>query len=132
MHSGESHNTGPGMEGGRSSELAAEMGVQGLTLMLGTAGGCKCRGLGWESGLCLAAPGTHGGSRRSGEISMAELKPLQSRFTRGPFLPAFPCPGRQGLGSGGRWGAQLPLALSALYHCQLLKVKPGQPPPQQS
>ena len=29
-------------------------------------------------------------------------------------------------------GAQLPLALSALYHCQLLRAKPEQPPPQQS
>lgn len=72
---------GPHMEGRRSSELADEMGTQGLTLMLGMAGGCKCRGLGWESGLCLAAPGTHGGSWRSGEMSTAELKHLRSRFT---------------------------------------------------
>lgn len=125
MHSGESHNAGPRMEGGRSSELAAEMGAQGLTLMLGTARGCKCRGLGWESGLCLAAPGTHGGSRRSGEISTAELKPLRSKFTRGPFLPAFPRPGRQGLGSGGRWGGGHSSLLLCLLFITVSCLKPS-------
>lgn len=49
-----------GTEGGMSSELAVEMGAQGL--MLGRAGGYRLPRAQEESGLCLAAPGGHGGS----------------------------------------------------------------------
>lgn len=41
MRSGESHNMSQAWRE-RSSELAAEMGAQGLTPMLGPARGCKC------------------------------------------------------------------------------------------
>lgn len=49
------------------------------------------------------------------------------------FPSRLPLPRPPGTGLGRKVvGAQLPLALSALYHCQLLKAKPEQPPPQQS
>lgn len=56
-----------------------------------------------------------------------------SRFTRGPFLPrspASPSPPRPpGTGLMRKSGRNSSSALSALYHCQLLKAKPEQPLP---
>lgn len=119
-----------------SSELAAEMGAQGLrqTPLRGKAGGCRLprAGVGiwalfWQHQGVMEGPRVLGRSvRQSRSHCRAGFPGFLSR-------PAFRHPPPRPPGTGLREGlAQLPLALSALYHCQLLKAKPERPPPHQS